>query len=265
MSQNLGPLLSDQEFFKECLNYDFPGMEEVKRAADNNDYPAARKHFANNIRLSLRPDFFFKIPFEILERTHTYPNETEKEAADRIVKHRLISCGVAHDFGEVVDWCANPTYNQYREWTWQLNRHNDWKALAYVYRETGDEKYAKACAELFDSWVKQAIRPDEDADGFETHCWRTIECGIRMGCNWPYVLHAFYQSAAFTDDIITDWYKSIVEHGRRLSRKYKKGNWLIIEMNGLAHIGILCPQLKDSEMWLSFAFNKLKEELDKQI
>jgi hypothetical protein len=86
-----------------------------------------------------------------------------------------------------------------------------------------------------------------------------------MGCNWPYVLHAFCQSTAFTDDIITDWYKSIVEHGRRLSRKYKKGNWLIIEMNGLAHIGILCPQLKDSEMWLSFAFNKLKEELDKQI
>jgi hypothetical protein len=74
------------------------------------------------------------------------------------LKHRLISCGIAHDFGEVVDWFANPTYNQYREWTWQLNRHSDWKALAYVYRETGDEKYAEACAELFDSWVKQASK-----------------------------------------------------------------------------------------------------------
>jgi hypothetical protein len=47
---------------------------------------AARKHFANHIRISLRPEVFFKIPFEVLEMTHTYPNETEEEAANRLVE-----------------------------------------------------------------------------------------------------------------------------------------------------------------------------------
>ncbi len=110
-----------------------------------------------------------------------------------------------------VDWFSNPTYNKYAEWTWQLSRHNEWKILAHMYRKTGKEKYAKTCADLFESWVRQAVRP-EDTEGFQTLCWRTIECGIRMGANWPYVLHSFYTSEAFTDDILIDWYKSVYEH-----------------------------------------------------
>lgn len=125
MIENIGPRLSEQEFFRECLDYGVPGMGEVKRAVDYGDYVAARKYFALHIRTSLNPDIFFSIPFEKAENTYTYPGETEIEAADRISRYILISCGIAHDFGEVVDWFANPTYNKYKEWTWQLNRHND--------------------------------------------------------------------------------------------------------------------------------------------
>ena len=30
--KKLGPLLSDEQFFGECLNLDYPGMEAVKEA-----------------------------------------------------------------------------------------------------------------------------------------------------------------------------------------------------------------------------------------
>lgn len=265
MSKCVGPRLTDREFFMECLDYEVPGLEKVKSSAECGDYPSARKFFAQHIRESLKAEVFFTIAFEKAENTYTYPNEDEIDAAERISKNILISCGIAHEFGETVDWFANPTYNKYREWTWQLNRHNDWKLLAHVYRKTGDEKYAEACARLFKSWVKQAVCPDKDVRGFETICWRTIECGIRMGANWPYVLHAFYRSKSFTDDIITDWYKSIVEHGRRLRSQHMSGNWLIMEMNGLAHIGILYPELKEGKEWLSYAIKVLREELTRQI
>lgn len=55
--------------------------------------------------------------------------------------------------------------------------------------------------------------PDADCAGYKTKCWRTIECGIRMGANWPYILFTFYKTPAFTDDVFDNWYKSVYEHG----------------------------------------------------
>lgn len=269
MEQTVGPLLGDREFFEVCLDLERPGMEEVKAAVEyakkEGTYQAARKAFADHIRESLQPERFFSMPYEKPENSYKKAEETDLEAAERIINHCLISVGVPCQFGDVVDWEANPTYNQYREWTWQLSRHNEWKELAYVYRTMNqDERYAKACAEFFTSWVKQAVRPGEVA-GDQTKCWRTIECGIRMGATWPYALHTFYKSPYFTDDILVDWYKSLWEHGNRMQYHHWRNNWLIMEMNGLAYIAILCPEFKKSNEWLEFAFDRLGKELKRQF
>lgn len=259
-----GPLLDDKSFYLDHLDYSVPGLENVREAALRGDYEEAGGQFAAYIRKSLMPERFFTIPYEIPENVYMLPGESEIEAAERICRHTLVSCGVPLEYGETVDWFANPTYNQYKEWTWQLSRHNEWKLLAHVYRQTGEEKYADCCAELFESWVKQAIRPEE-VPGYETLCWRTIECGIRMGANWPYILHTFYNTPAFTDQVLIDWYKSVWEHGRRLRDHHMRGNWMIMEMNGLAQIGILVPFFQESKEWLSYALQKLGEELSCQI
>jgi hypothetical protein len=62
-----------------------------------------------------------------------------------------------------------------------------------------------------------------------------------------------------------DWYKSVWEHGKRLALRHRQGNWLIMEMNGLAQIGILYPELADAENWYAYAVKKLGEELERQI
>ena len=264
MEEMKGPKLTDEQFFGECLDLNREDLKETGAWAGQGDYKKARHAFAEHVRQSLQPDRFFTIPFEWPENIFFYPNESEEEIADRVCTGELISCGTPCRFGDHVDWFANPTYNKYAEWTWQLSRHNEWKILARVYRKTGDEKYARACADLFESWVKQAVCP-EDAEGFQTLCWRTIECGIRMGANWPYVLYSFYRSPAFTDDVLVDWYKSVYEHGVRLHDHHMSGNWLIMEMNGLAHISILYPEFKKAKEWHAFAFQMLGEELKKQI
>lgn len=262
-----GPLLSDEVFFEKCLNLNYEGMEAVRRCAVQGDFAAARKEMAAYIRRYLRPDRFFQIPYEVPENIYKFPDESDEDACKRICDHTLISVGVPCEFGrgQPINWMANPTCNSYREWTWQLNRHNDIKLLAHEYRRTKDEKLAVAAAELIFSWMKQAVRPEEDCAGYQTDCWRTIECGIRMGANWPYILFTFCHTEAFTDDILIDWYKSVWEHGQRLSRNHMTGNWLIMEMNGLAQIGILYPQFCLSEQWLKQACESLEEELDRQI
>ena len=262
MSTNIGPLLTDAKFFGELLDTTQPGLEGIPAAAAAGDYARCRKMFGDYVRASLQPEVFFTTLPDGMK-----PEWTEKlaDGAEKACRHYMVSCGTPSDFkGAPVDWFSNPTYNNYCEWPWQLSRHAELQTLAKAYRATGNEEYAEACAELFDSWVKQAVAPTPPCSGYATLCWRTIECGIRQGLVWPEILHSFYKSPAFTDDILTDWYKSVWEHGERLTRDLTMGNWLIMEMNGLGHIGILYPCFKLAGEWADFAVERLLKELSVQ-
>lgn len=261
-----GPLLSDEEFFHNCLNLNYEGMEEVKRAVETGDYEMAKKAMAEYIRKTLEPERLLSIAYEEPENVYKYPGESDEDACKRLMDHVMISVGVPCDYGkdQEIDWYANPTYNKYKEWTWQLNRHHELKMLAHEYNRTKEIKWAQLAAELFESWVKQAVCP-KNTPGYESECWRTIECGIRMGSNWPYVLFTFFNTEPFTDEVLIHWYKSVWEHGNRLYNNSNHGNWLIMEMNGLAQIGIIYPQFQQSAMWLKTAMTTLGHELDRQI
>ncbi len=261
----IGPLVTDGAFFTQHVNTGLPGMEGIPEAARRGDFAAARRLFAAQVRASVKPQTLLSIPY-VPEGTHVMlPNEDPIAAAERVLTHNLISVGVPHQFGERIDYFHNPTFNQYKEWTWQLSRHSEWKLLAYAYHKTGDERYAACCADLFRQWVAQAACPEVGTGGGDTLCWRTIEAGIRMGSNWQYALHAFIHSPHFTDDVLTDWYKSVYEHGVRLRADATSANWLLMEMDGLGQIGLLYPQLKDAPMWRAFAFEVMEKELDRQF
>ncbi len=263
MSQMIGPRLTDAEFFSK-IDTTRPGLEGVPEAVGHGDYATARHLFAVEARQSLQPERFLRVPREFRGAHFMKEGETAEQAAERILTGELISCSTPHKFEGEVDWFSNPTFNQYKEWTWQLSRHPEWAILAERYRATGDERYAEAFVRYFRSWVRQALVP-ENADGGATLCWRTIEAGIRMGGAWQWALHSFYRSPHFTDDVLVDWYKSVWEHGWRLRNFHRTGNWLIMEMNGLAQISILYPQFRDAPAWKAYAFDRLVEELDAQV
>ena len=258
-----GPRLSDAEFFAK-IDTARPGLEGIPDAVADGDLRTARRLFAAEVRQTLQPDRFLRIRRAFRGRSSMRAGETIEEAAERILRGELISCSTPHHFEGEVDWFINPTFNQYREWTWQLSRHPEWALLAQRYRETGDERYAEAFVRFFKSWVRQAVVP-EDAPGSATLCWRTIEAGIRMGGSWQWALHSFYRSPHFSDDVLVDWYKSAWEHGWRLRNFHRTGNWLIMEMNGLAQVSILYPQFRDAPAWKAYALERLAEELDAQV
>lgn len=260
----VGPRLTDAEFFGQLIDTERPGLEMIPAAVEAGDFSSARSIFAAEVRRTLQPEKLLSNQRWYGSMGTMYPGETREEMAERALRLELISCGTPHQFTGEVDWFINPTFNQYREWTWQLSRHPEWAVLGERYRETGDERFAEGFVRLFRSWVRQAIVP-EDAAGNATLAWRTIEAGIRMGGTWQYALHSCYRSPHFTDDILVDWYKSVWEHGWRLRNFHRTHNWLIMEMNGLAQIGILYPQFRDAPAWLDYAFARLDEELGRQL
>lgn len=265
-----GPRLSDHEFFTTLLDESQSGLAKAVAAASSGDLDAARTLFATEVRANLRPDLFFRQKRSFTEAgAHLiHPAETAAEVAERVIGGELVSCGTPMRFSGEIDWYANPTHNQYSEWTWQLNRHPEWGVLAERYRETSDERYAHAFVRQFRGWVRQAVAPDwrgPFVPGNHTKAWRTIELGIRMGGSWPWVLHSFFRSPAFTDADLVDFYKSVWEHGWRLRHCHRTHNWLIMEMNGLAQIGLLFPQLRDAPAWQEYALDRLVEELPAQV
>ena len=258
-----GTKLTDGEFFGSLINTRISGLENIALCANRGDYREARKILADYVRENLEPDIFFSAKQYFLTDHCMADGETDRQAADRICRYKFVVCGMPYQFEDEMDWNHNPTFNEYQQWPVGLNRHYEFCFLAKAYNETGNKKYAECFAGLFGSWVRQAVLPEKD-DGSDL-IWLTLNAGIRMGITWQYALHSFCRCESFTDDLLTEWYKSVYEHGRWLYENHKGGNWLIMEMNGLAHIGLLYPLFKESQKWLDYAVDKLKKEIGSQI
>lgn len=258
-----GPKLTDEVFFQALSD----NLADIKKYAQDGNYGAARKEFSRYIRTFLDTKKFFEIPYETPENIFKLPGESDAEACRRIEEYKVVSVGVLGDFSSQkrIGWFDNPTSNGYKEWVWQLSRHNEIKMMAHEYNITGDEKIAETALDIMQSWLEDAPAPELGVIGYATDCWRTIECGIRMGANWPYILFSFIKSPYFSDDLIVNWFKSIYEHALRLSHDRTRANWLIMEMNGLAHIGILFPFFKQSSNWVEDAVSTLEREIDVQF
>ncbi len=249
--------LTDLRFFTECLDPSVPELAELAGLAEKGAFDEAKRRFAAYVRKTLRPENYLRGEKERLEPQ----KEKIAEACRRAMEHTFVSCRVPYTFGETIDWCANPTYNNYCEWPWQLNRHPEWLAMAEEYILTGDEAIPAEWSRQFMSWAIQAQVPENES-GFATVCWRTIEAGLRMK-RWIYAIHAFLY--AVDDETLTVFFKSIWEHGWRLRNFCTSHNWLIMEMAGLAQIGLFFPFLRESADWLAYVHERLKEEIEKQI
>ena len=277
-----GPRLSDKAFF-EALNLDDPALREVKGAVDQEDWSAARQAFAAHLRSREKPVWFFdwrnrtepdtEGDTEVVRVGGRAARDVDMETADKAVRNVLRSCRVEQDFGDEINWELDPI--NYKEWTWQLSRHPFWVTLGQAYWKTEDEQYTEAFVRQMTHWVENVLVPvGEDGNGWKgdakmgtdrTNCWRTIECGIRMGQTWPNAFFYFLSSPTFTDDAVCLMVKSMAEHARHLMQWPRSGNWLTMEANGMYHVGVLFPEFKEAAEWRKVAMERLYRELDVQV
>ena len=257
--------LTTTEFLQSKINHTLPGLTGIPAHLAKGDLAAAEADFASYLRSALQPEKYFRIPYYGPENAWIRRGESEADAADRLAHGEVMSVGFLHDFGEAgIQFEANPTPNEYREWTWQLNRHHEWRMLGHLYRETGDETYPQLFAKLFTAWREQCECPD-DAPGGQTKAFRTIEIGIRLTKIWHYAIHSFLFSPSISDHLWCDIYASLWENANRLRLHPTHGNWLVMEMAGLFHCGLLYPFLLDAADWKQYAADRLTAELDVQI
>lgn len=259
-----GIRLGETEFFVQHLRTDVPEFARAKEAAKAGNLTEAKRLFAGYVRRTLKP--------EVLNREWIGKKYEKKQmrrlkaAAEETMDYKLSSCGTPIHFKDhKIDWECNPTYNGYREWTWQLSRHPFWTTLAAYYTATGDERAARVWVEQIRSWFRQCTTPEANVGSYQTKAWRTIETGIRMNGCWERQLHAFLRSPALDDDFFCEFFRSVWEHGWRLRTHPTRGNWLVIEESGMLCLNLVFPFFVETDDWRQFALDNLEREFTRQV
>jgi len=261
-TSNQGPRLPDNDLL-DSLDPNFPALSQVIALHKSGDIQGALSALTAFVRAREEPaDFGQKARRD---------QNADTSQAKSVLNHHFVVVGIPHTFGQDIDWGFNPTtmpdseLDRDNEWTWQLNRHSDWVTLARSYQATGDERFAKEFDSQFSDWVAECPVPVDGVNQRPYSKWRTIEAGIRMSWTWPSVFTIFRKSPSVKDSTLISILKSMIEHGRYLYSYPTSGNWLTMEMNGLFHVGVLLPFVKESEDWRDFAAKRLLAELDTQV
>ncbi|NQU52879.1 MAG: alginate lyase family protein [Bacteroidetes bacterium] len=233
------------------LNPEYRGLGKVKLSAVNSETTAKELLAYFKTRTSVK--------HPIQNNSETFTDKDLKWANDALT-HIFVGQPAyeSHFCGDDIDWSSRPVPDN--EWVWQLNRMYFWNAMAKVYTQSSDEKYAKEwCNQLMD-WTQK--NPNDDK---HKHAWRSIETGIR-GYNWTSLYHQFIQSPNFTPEVLIAFLNSCYDHAEFLMTKYRsKSNWGLMEAEGMAFIAINFPEFKDAEKWKTEAFRRLNNEISIQV
>ncbi len=235
------------------LNHGYQGLDRIKQF-ENNPGQAAKEllnYYQNRTSV--------KHPVQLKNEKDSV-TVRELKWADDALEHIFVGQPAypSHFCGEDIDWNSRPVPDN--EWVWQLNRMYFWNAMAKVYSQTGDEKYAKEwCSQLVDWTVKN---PNDEN---HKHAWRSIETGIR-GYSWTGLYYRFLHSPSFTPEVLVAFLNSMFEHADFLMSKYTtRSNWGLMEAEGMAFIAITFPEFIDAEKWRTEAYRRLNNEINLQV
>ncbi|MPR33105.1 alginate lyase family protein [Salmonirosea aquatica] len=238
------------------LNLNAPGLEKVKASAESNPAQAVA-----HLLTYYRNRTSVKHPADASGSGYDeQATPKDMQVANDALKHVFVGQPAypSHFCGEDIHWANNPYPD--KEWVWQLNRMSFWDAMGKVYRQTGDEKYAREWCAQFVDWTRKNPRDDQHA-----YAWRSIEAGIR-GYRWTGLFHSFLDSPAFAPEVLVAFLNSCYDHSAFLMTQYRKGsNWALMEAEGMAFIALTFPEFQDSEKWSDEAIGRLNKEITNQV
>lgn len=149
------------------------------------------------------------------------------------------------------------------EWAWGLNRHGHLITLLESYMETGNPVYARTIDEHVQDWVVVSL--PYPAVKSNTAQWRGLEVALRAKV-WVRVFFALVNSGYFTPATQVLMLSSLPDHTHYMRNFHApSGNWLTMEMSGLAMVATAWPEFKDARQWVTYAKKNMLEGLKDQV
>lgn len=259
------------------LNLDYPGLEKVKEAYEENklyraayelrEYWRGRSHIFN----------------PVIDLISTSITSTQQRIADQAQEHRFFINNNYYESYESgvytyylfekdgkIDWTFVPSGLNDQEFYYQLHRHQWMEPQAKAYRVSRDEKYVISLLDTYKSWLETypcpvGVKFPEGESNNINYQWKGLQTACRVLLQ-PNVLSYIIQSENLTPEILT-WF--LCEYAKSVEavrlNYYKETNILITQAQAVASAGILMPEFKNASTWATEGTTKLSDELDTQF
>ena len=169
-------------------------------------------------------------------------------------------------FGKELDYRNSAQVGDIK-YLWEINRHLELVTLAQAWHLTRDERYARGCRVLLESWLDQCPYP------LGVNWCVSLEHAVRL-VNWAvaWFLLGAEQSTVFAgasgEQFRGRWLSCIYQHchfiGRHWSRHSSANNHLLGEATGLLVASLTWPSWQESGHWIALARRELTAAAQEQ-
>jgi hypothetical protein len=236
------------------LNLNYPGLEEVKNAIESNNIPlACRKlldYYSKSSRIPKDLPKSFQLPEtaadSVLQDIYTFQNVTDK--VPRLANGHL-------------NWeYMGPEKDI--EWAWALNRNYPTNTLLHAFAETGNLEYVKYIDQFTKDWITSSW--PYPAVKSNTTMWRGLEVSFRVKM-WSKVFYELWNTNLISPATKLLILSSVPDHAHYARNFHAQGNWLTMEISGLATVASSWPEFKDSPAWMDYSIQTMVASMKEQV
>ena len=254
--------LPDEEVLR-LVRLDYPGLADFAVAMKANDLSKAHGLLAQHFATREQP-FVPEAKFPGISESNSMVRlrRGSKEHADeKILKHIFTQGnndkGVSETYqlDPVIKWIENPS--ECLTWNLYLNQLNMLPQLAYIYRETGEEKYAVEAGNMMTSWVEQMWRG---------YCYirdgKIVNSGMEVRnrlCNCIATYEVIRKSPSLTPEMHMAFWKVFISHARDLM------TYTGVSYPGLIAVAVMFPEFEEASDWLAQGEKSLRNSLVERV
>lgn len=242
------------QYIFQNLNLDYPGLQEVKKAYESNNIPLACKNLLNYFGKSNR---ILKDLPPVSQKSTT----TADSILQDIYTFQNVSGKVPRLANGHLKWAHNGPEDDI-EWAWALNRHYPTRDLLDAYAETGHPKYAQYIDQFTKDWITSSW--PYPAVKSSTAMWRGLEVSFRVKM-WSQVFFGLWNTRLISPATQLLILSSLPEHAHYARNFHAQGNWLTMEISGLATVASSWPELKESKTWMDYSIKTMVASMKDQI
>ncbi len=232
-----------------AINLDYTGLKKAKIAFEKGKKITALKEILRYYDTKEMPKWMYRSVPQISDKT------------DPKVNHILDDIFIVQNVANKVpilenghrDWYYTGKYNE-KEWAMISNRHHQLDTMRTSFFNTGNPKYAN----YIDAFLKDFITaswpyPEKQEWGV---LWRGLEISFRAKA-WAKIFYEFRNTKYISDATRLLMLASLPDHAHYNRNFHIGGNWLAMEISGLANVAGYFPEYKKSPEWMEYAMNKL--------
>ena len=242
----------------QALDLNRDGLQGVRKALAGSDTVAACEELLSYYRNAGTAKYLRREQPGLSDKVDSYADSLRQD----IFTFYELPDRVPRTAAGMLDWTHMGPDNDI-EWAWGLNRHGHLHILLDTYLETGNPVYAKAINDHLKDWVVSSLPYPGVKSG--TAQWRGLEVALRAK-NWVRVFFGLINSEYLKPETKLLMLTSLPEHIHYMENFHaKEGNWLTMEMSGLAMVATAWPEFKDARKWVAYAKSNMLEGLKDQV